>query len=317
MDAISRFLPRALRSGETVAVVAPSGAVDAAQLDYGVAFFEQRGFRVRIDADITTRRGYLAGNSDAENAARLTAAFADPSVSTIVCAKGGYGALRILPYVDWESVRANPKPFCGFSDITALHAAIRRETGMVTFHGPMAALLKDESPLAWNEDGVVRALTATAPLGTIGSPPDGPNAEALAPGIAAGVLDGGNLSLLAALCGTRWQPDFADGIALLEDVNEAPYRVDRMLTQLLLAGAFDGVQGIVFGDAPSCDRPPSVRGRTLREVLFDRLGPLDVPILYGFPCGHTAYRATLPLGVRARLNAAAGTLTLLEAACRP
>lgn len=309
-----RLLPRALRPGATIAIVAPSGAVAPGLLDAATARLEGAGFRVRSGADVYARRGYLAGDSDAAKAAGLSAVFADPAVAAVLCAKGGYGALRILPLVDWDVIRANPKPFCGFSDITALHAALRRETGLVTFHGPMAVWDRDDAQPEWNWAGLIAALTATQPLGAIAAPAGATPTEALAPGVAEGVLDGGNLSMLAALCGTRWQPRFHDGIALLEDTNEAPYRVDRMLTQLLLAGAFAGVRGIVFGDSPDCDRPPSPRGLTLRDVLLDRLGPLGVPLLYGFPCGHTAHRATLPLGVRARLDVAAGTLTPLEAA---
>ena len=310
----SRLLPRTLRPGETIAIVAPSGALAPGSLDAATARLEQAGFRVRCAADVYARRGYLSGESDAAKAVSLSAAFADPTIRAVLCAKGGYGALRILPLVDWTAVRANPKPFCGFSDITALHQALRRETGLVTFHGPMAVWDRDDAQPEWNSAGLITALTATQPLGVVAAPAGATPTATLVGGVAEGVLDGGNLSMLAALCGTRWQPRFADGIVLLEDTHEAPYRVDRMLTQLVLAGAFADVRGVVFGDSPDCDRPPSPRGRTLNEVLLDRLGPLSVPLLYGFPCGHTAHRATLPLGVRARLNATAGTLTLLEPA---
>ena len=313
----ARIRPRALRTGDTVAIVAPSGAVDPERLEYGTGLLTRLGFRSVVEPNISDRRGYLAGTSDQASAAAFTRAFVDPDVSGIICAKGGYGAIRLLPYINWDAVRANPKFFCGFSDITAIHAAIRHETGLVTFHGPMAALLLDEEVLPWNEQGLLAAMTSIQPLGTVASPSGGPTVETLITGQAEGELEGGNLSLLAALCGTPWQPDLRGRLLLVEDVNEAPYRFDRMLTQLILAGAFEGVRGIVVGDSPTCDRPPSPRGLTLREVLLDRLGPLGVPMIYGFPCAHSAYRATLPLGVRAHLDADNSTLTFLEGACVP
>ena len=309
--------PRALKPGDTLAVVAPAGPVPADQLADGVALLESWGFRVRVMPSTATRRGYLAGESDAAKAAELSACFADPEIAGIICARGGYGSMRILPYVDWDAVRAGPTFFCGYSDITALHMALRREAGLVTFHGPLAARQSDEPELhPWTAAGLRAALTSTEPLGTITAPPEGPSLTTVAGGRATGPLVGGNLTLVAALSGTRWQLDARGCVLLLEDVNEAPYRIDRMLTHLLLSGTLDGVQGAVFGDSPTCDRPPDdPRAFPLTTILRDRLGPLGVPMLYGFPCGHTPLRATLPLGIPVTLDADAGTLTVLEPAC--
>ncbi len=307
--------PRALRPGGTIAVVLPASAVDPGQIEAGIAGLQAAGFQIRLPADPLVRRGYLAGADDATKAAAIAAAFADPAVGAVLCARGGYGSMRLLPLIDWQTIRANPKPFVGFSDVTGLHLALHRETGLITFHGPMPVWDLPDAEPAWNLAGLISALTSTEPLHTIAAPPGAGVPEPLIPGSAEGVLEGGNLTLLAALCGTRWQPDLRGCIALIEDTHESPYRIDRMLTQLVLAGAFDGVRGVLFGDSPDCDRPPSPRGLTLREVLLDRLGGLGVPVLYGFPCGHTPYRATLPLGVRCRLDTAAGTLTMLKAAC--
>lgn len=311
--------PRALRPGDAIAVVAPGSPISAERLADGVALLESWGFAVRCMPSTRSGRGYLAGESDAAKAAELSACFADPAVAGIICAAGGYGAMRLLPLIDWDAVRANPTLFCGYSDITALHLAIRREAGLVTFHGPMAARQGDEAALhPWTAAGLRAALTSTEPLGTIAPPADGPALTTVAGGTATGPLAGGNLTLLAALCGTRWQPDPRGCVLLLEDTNEAPYRIDRMLTQLLLAGALDGVRAIAFGDSPTCDRPADdPRTFPLTTVLRDRLAPLAIPILYGFPCGHTPWRATLPLGLPATLDADAGTLTILEAACDP
>ena len=319
MTAPAPVLPPALRAGDTIAVVAPSGWVSASRLAVGVDLLRSWGFDVRVMPATASSRGYLAGESDEQNAEELTACFADPDVAGILCARGGYGAMRLLPYMDWEVVRANPTFFCGYSDITALHQAIRSETGLVTFHGSMVQRQGDEPGLhPWSAASLRTAMTSSEPLGVIGLPEDGPPIATLVPGRATGRLVGGNLTLVAALVGTRWRPDARGCVLLLEDTDEAPYRLDRMLTQLLLAGVLDGVQGIVFGDSPTCDRrPEDRRSLSLTEVLRDRLGGLDVPLVYGFPCGHTPWRATLPLGVSVTLDADAGTLTVLEPACRP
>jgi muramoyltetrapeptide carboxypeptidase len=298
-------------------VVAPSGWVSRSRLAVGVELLRGWGFDVRVMPAAESSRGYLAGESDQRNAAELCEAFADPSVAGIICARGGYGAMRLLPYIDWEAVRANPKFFCGYSDITALHLAIQREAGFVTFHGSMVQRQGDEPGLdPWSAEALRLALVWTEPLGAIASPPNGPLVTPLTGGRATGTLVGGNLTLLAALCGTRWQPDARDCILLIEDTDEAPYRVDRMLTQLLLAGVFDGVRGMVFGDSPTCEpREGDPRPVPLVEVIRDRLAPLAVPLIHGFPCGHSPIRAVLPLGIPVTLDADVGTLTVMEAAC--
>jgi muramoyltetrapeptide carboxypeptidase len=288
-------------------------------LAVGVEMLEGWGFDVRVMPGVGASRGYLAGESDEASAAELSACFADASIDGIICARGGYGSMRLLPFMDWDAVRANPKVFCGYSDITALHLAIRRETGLVTFHASMVQRQGDEPGLhPWSAEALRRALTSAEPLGVVAPPEDAPPVQTLTGGRATGPLVGGNLTLVAALCGTRWQLDARDCILLLEDTDEAPYRVDRMLTQLHLAGVLDGVRSIVFGDSPTCEaKEGDPRPVPLVDVLRDRLGPLGVPLLYGFPCGHTPWRAALPLGVPATLDASAGTLTVLDPACAP
>jgi muramoyltetrapeptide carboxypeptidase len=317
MTAASPVKPRALRPGDTIAVVAPSGWVSKSRLAVGVEMLAGWDLNVRVMPGVYESRGYLAGTSDEANAAELTACFADRTVDGIICARGGYGAMRLLPFIDWQVVRANPKFFCGYSDITALHLAIRQETGLITFHGSMVQRQGDEPGLhPWSAAQLHRAILSAEPLGLIAAPDDAPVVQTLTPGMATGPLVGGNLTLVASLCGTRWQLDARDCILLLEDTDEAPYRVDRMLTQLLLAGVLAGVRGIVFGDSPTCEaKEGDPRPVPLVDVLRDRLAPLGVPLLYGFPCGHTPWRAALPLGVTATLDADAGTLTVLDSAC--
>lgn len=308
--------PRPVRPGATIGVVAPSGPVPAGQLEAGLERLHAWGYKTVLGDSVLNGRGYLAGTDD-QRAADFNRVWANPAVEAVICARGGYGAMRILERIDWDLVRRSPKFFCGFSDITTLHLAMAREAGLVTFHGPMVAAFGGAED--YNAAGLRLALQEPGPLGEIPWPDPGeegaPRPFTVRSGVAEGRLSGGNLSLIVSLLGTRWEPDFTGCIILLEDVDEAPYRVDRMLTQLLLAGKLQRAAGILVGDSPTClqgspDRP----SLTLMEVLADLLVPLGVPVLYGFPCGHGPHRATLPLGVRVRLDADNSTLTVLEPA---
>lgn len=309
---------RPVRPGDTIGIVAPAGPITPEALEAGVARLQSWGYRVAVGESVLNRRGYLAG-SDAERAADFNAMWARPDVAGIICARGGYGVMRMLPYVDFDMIRTRPKFFCGFSDITAMHAALEREAGLVTFHGPMATAFGAAE--AYNEAGLRRALPADQPLGLLPWPAaqegDAPPAPpvVIRPGLARGRMAGGNLTLLAALMGTPWEPDFTDRIVLIEEVDEAPYRCDRMLTQLLLGGKLQKAAGILFGDSPTCMNGPADRPvPTLIDVLGDLLAPLGIPVLYGYPCGHAGYRATVPLGVMAELDAGCAALTILETA---
>lgn len=311
---------RALRPGDLIGIIAPSSFLPERTLAREVALIESWGYRTRVGAHVLERRGYLAG-TDAQRAADFNALWADPQVAAILCARGGYGAGRLLPLIDWDAVRAQPKLFCGFSDITALHLALEREAGLVTLHGPMAAAIGPAE--AYNVGLLQQALAAGEPLGEIPWPSAAQLVEGepepvpvtVRSGVAEGRLVGGNLALICSLIGTPWEADLTGRILVVEDTGEKPYRMDRMLNQLRLTGALQQVAGVIFGDSPTCDAdpkgPPSL---SLAEVIDDLLGPLSVPVLYGFPCGHTGYRATLPLGAMARLDAGAAKVTVLEAA---
>ncbi|WP_043628076.1 S66 peptidase family protein [Nonomuraea candida] len=275
-----------MQHDDTVAVVSPSGPASPALLKRGVERLEGLGLKVVTGPHALDRQGleYLAG-SDADRAADLQAAWCDPAVSAVFCSRGGYGAARLLDLLDWDAMRqAGPKVLLGSSDITALHNAFAAELGVPTLHGPMIAcdvIAGDEAgpePRTW--ESLRAALFGTAETVT--------GDRVLAPGRAEGVVRGGNLSLLASMCGTRWQPSFADGIVFLEDVGEEPYRIDRMLTQLLQAGAFDGVRGIALGSWVGCGDP--------YPVLEDRLKPLGVPIVAGLPVGHGSPQHSIWLG---------------------
>jgi muramoyltetrapeptide carboxypeptidase len=271
--------------GGTVAIVSPSGPPDRVLFERGVRRLEELGLKVVTGAHALDRQDldYLAGGDEAR-AADLQAAWCDPAVTAVFCSRGGYGAARLLGLLDWDAMRAaGPKVLIGSSDITALHHAFAAELGVPTLHGPMPACASIAA-----EDGPEPRSWASLLAALSGVPAPVRGDRVLAPGRAEGVLAGGNLSLLASMCGTRYQPSFDGRLAFLEDIGEEPYRIDRMLTQLLQAGAFDGVRGIALGSWLDCGDP--------YPVLQDRLGRLGVPVVAGLPVGHGSPQMSIWLG---------------------
>ncbi|MSQ44083.1 MAG: LD-carboxypeptidase [Chloroflexi bacterium] len=300
--------PRALGKGAQVAFVAPSRPVTPDSLTLASTIIGEWGLMTTNRHLVHGGRGYLAGETDASRAAKLTEALCDPETDAIWCARGGYGAGRLLPLIDWERARreARPKLITGYSDITALHLAIAHELGWITLHGPVAALLKADGP-AITRDILHRAWSQNKPLGVL-PVPDGTDGwqghrHVTRTGTATGRLTGGNLALVASLVGTPWALQGKGKLIVLEDVDEAPYRIDRMLLQLRQAGTFEGCLGIVFGSSPTCETVKDSRpSLTLFEVLDELLGDLGVPVIYGWPIGHTDHQWTLPLGAMATLS---------------
>ena len=300
-------------------MVAPSAAPNEPErIRFAIDTLESLGFKVKPGAHLFERDGYLAG-SDTARAADLNAMFADDGVDAIWCVRGGYGASRILPLLDYALMQRKPKALIGYSDITALHMAIHRHAGLVTFHGPVA--FRALTPYSLGE--LKRVLWAAETPVRLGGPPPFERAEGrvdwenrvarLVAGTARGRLLGGNLCLMSHLCGTPYLPDLHGAILFLEDVEEAYYRIDRMLTQLWLSGALAGVAGVAFGKFTNCD--PSaffVQNRPLEDILAERCRALGVPAVAGIMVGHVEDQTTLPVGCLAELDADAGTLTLLE-----
>jgi muramoyltetrapeptide carboxypeptidase len=300
-------------------MVAPSAAPNEPErIRFAIDTIESLGFKVKPGAHLYDRDGYLAG-SDAARAADLNAMFADDGVDAIWCVRGGYGASRILPALDYALMQRKPKALIGYSDITALHVAIHRHAGLVTFHGPVA--FRAFTPYSLGE--LKRVLwTGETPV-RLGGPPPFERAEGrvdwenrvatLVPGTARGRLLGGNLCLMSHLCGTPYFPDLRGAILFLEDVEEAYYRIDRMLTQLWLSGALAGVAGVAFGKFTNCNSSPFfLQNRPLDDILAERCRALGVPAVSGIMVGHIEDQTTLPVGCLAELDADAGTLTLLE-----
>jgi muramoyltetrapeptide carboxypeptidase len=301
--------PPALHAGARIALVAPAGPLGDGAVDRAVDRVRAWGFEPVVGEHARKRHGYLAA-PDPERAADFNAALRDDSVDAIWCLRGGYGVMRILDEIDWPALARRPRPVIGFSDNTALHLAIRRH-GVVSFHGPHPAA---EALTRFSADGLLRALTVAGPAGILPFPEDGAQVRTIAGGVAEGALVGGNLSLIASTLGTPYAIQAAGALLFLEEVGEAAYRVDRLLSQLRLAGVLDSVAGIVIGGITEVPDEGRENVPSIEEVLADLLGGLGIPVAYGFPFGHVDDNWTLPVGVRARLDADAGTLELLEGA---
>ena len=283
----------ALPAGGVIALIAPAGP---AELDLNLAtqWMHARGYQLRVYPGVWQRDGYLAG-SDAERLRDLHDAFADDSVDAIFCLRGGYGCPRLLDGIDFELLRGHPKPFVGYSDITALHLAITRYAGFVTFHGPMlnADLLGNKQ--APTESSLLHMLSGQQPP-TLEHPLAYP-LTTLASGCASGRLLGGNLSMICAVMGTAFELDGEGIILFIEDVNEPLYRVDRLLTHMRLAGKLDRLRGVLVGDVAGVERA------ALERLLTQELGGLGIPVLAGWRSGHCDPNLTLPMGAQVRLDA--------------
>lgn len=309
---MSRVKPRALRPGDTIGIVSPSSYKAYEALQSGLEKVKQRGYNLEFGEHAFDQRGYLAGE-DHHRADDLNAMFARPDVQAILCTRGGYGASRILDLIDWDIIRANPKPLIGYSDITSLHLAFLRHTEMVVYYAPMIITLSREiSPLAIAN--MFDILEKPEPLGTYDTCEG--QVQTLVPGVVEGELTGGCLCLISAACGTPEQIHAQGKILALEDVDEAPYAVDRMLTQLKRCGVLEQAAGFVIGEITNWEKQVSDPSETLtiEQIWQDIIVPLGKPAIIGFPFGHVTHPLTLPLGVKVRLDATAGTLTLLEPA---
>ncbi len=308
-----RLLPPSLTEGAHIGLIATSSPIyEEENRQKAIKLLEDLGFSVTAGQSCFEQRGYLSG-SDELRAADVNRMFGDPNIDAIVCLRGGYGAARILPMLDYEAIRNNPKPFVGFSDITALHCAFQVKCGLVSFHGPMAGahwqvgLREDRSRTGW-----LRAMSETCPLGSMENP-DGAPFEVFQEGEAEGILTGGNLTVLNNLIGTEYMPDLCGKIVLLEDVGEKPYRIDAMLTQFRNTGLLEKCAGFIIGDFTDCGGDPNKPTLSLAEI-FAELLPKDKPILQSVHAGHGRDKITLPLNIPYRIFG--NTLTALAPATR-
>ena len=310
-----RLLPRPLKKGDLVGIISPSAAMaDEMQFVFAREAMEALGFNVVLGAHVANRRGHLAG-TDAERAKDLNDMFAHPEVKAIICLRGGSGAARILPLIDYENIKQNPKPLLGYSDITALHQAIFTQTGLITFHGPNGSgswnsfnarqfqkvffdqeLVRYENELVKGDDLVIKQNRI----------------QTITPGTAEGIIVGGNLTVLTALAGSPYLPDFQDKILFLEDIEEGPYRIDRMMSTLQLMGALDKIKGFIFGQCTDCEPSGGYGSLTLNQILEDFILPLGIPAYRGAMIGHIPKQFIVPIGAKVRMDASKGLFELTE-----
>ena len=301
--------PRAWRSGDRIAVVAPASPFQRDEFDRGCDELRRLGFEPVYDEDVFERAWYVAGSADVR-ARALQRALADPSIAGIIAVRGGFGSMHLLPSLDASAWREARKALVGYSDLTSIFTWQTCHAGMIAIHGPMLAGRLSEGPDKYDRDTFLRAIGSNAPLGAL--PMDG--AETLQAGDAVGPLFGGTLTQLCASLGTPYAFDPPDGCVLfIEDVGERPYRIDRLLTQLVLAGIAGRARAVVFGEMVGCDEPG---GPTVIETVASVTATWGVPVVYGLAVGHTRRPTlTLPLGVRARVAASAAPLVeILEPA---
>lgn len=313
MKPSSIIKPKALKKGSTIAITAPAGGSSISDIQSGIDFFQSMGIKVVIGNTVKTGNffGYLSA-PDKTRANEFMDFVKDPSIDGIICARGGYGVMRMLPYLDFDVIRDNPKIIMGFSDITALATAIFNNSGLVNFHGPVASSTFNKFTI----DSLKKSIFLSAENPFEYLPYIEPSSIVLAKGTAEGRLVGGNLSMLVATMGTPYELNTKGSILFIEEILEEPYRVDRMITQLLLGGKLDDCNGIIMGHFTKCEatsKSASFKAQfSLREVLEDRFQHLSVPVLYGFPFGHILEKLTIPFGIKARISTDEKSLTLLE-----
>lgn len=308
--------PKRLQRGDTIGLLSPASRLPRrSQYHHISQQIRKLGYNVKVGDHARNQYGYLAG-TDEERAEDINTMFADDSIDAIIPFRGGWGSNRILPLLDYDAIRQNPKILVGFSDITSLLLSIYAKTGLVTFHGPVGKSDWTE----YTRDHFQKVLSAQQPV-TLKSPEKGlfrglDYFSVITPGRAKGRLLGGNLSVLTAMIGSDYLPDWDNNILFLEDVGENIYRIDRMLTQLKLSGILDRISGFIFGQCTNCERA-NTYGLTLRQVFDDHIRPLNIPAFSGAMFGHLSNMVTLPVGLPAEMDARSGTIRIPEAATEP
>jgi len=308
--------PARLKQGDTIALVTPGSYISEEEKEESLNILYELGFRVTYSDRLMQKNGYFSA-TDEERAADLNEMFERKDVKGIMCARGGYGCARILPFLDYDLIEENPKPLIGFSDVTALHYAIYKNCNLVTFHGPVSISTFSKFSVKNFRDVL---MNPTFELDLLNSTSDNNynpyGITVISEGTAEGELIGGNLTLAVSLIGTEYDVDYSGKIIFLEDFLEEPYRIDRMLTQIIQAGKFEDVKGIALGVFKLCEsdktNPSFSSSYTLMEVLMDRLGNLGIPVIYGLSFGHVVDKFTIPFGINAELNSNAKQLRLLE-----
>lgn len=305
--------PNHLRKGDLIGFISPASSPDNLEkINEGVKYFERLGYRVIVGKNVGKYRGYLAGK-DEERVEDLHSMFNNKDVKAIFCVRGGYGSIRLIDKIDFNLIKRNPKIFVGYSDITTLQLAIFRKTGLVTFSGPMAAVDFAGEVNPFTEEVFWRMVTSTKPFGKLKNP-ENERICCLNKGEAKGVLLGGNLSLITSLIGTPFMPDFTKAILFMEEVDEKPYRIDRMFAQLKLNKILDKASGIILCNFTNCEETdPDKKSLSLNDVIGDYFEQLKKPVVYNLAYGHINPKNTIPIGVKASIDCRKCSIEILEA----
>jgi len=305
--------PKKLNSGDTIGIISPASSPDEIErIQKGVKYLESLNYRVIIGKNVGKSRGYLAGE-DSERLADLHDMFNNKSVKAIFCVRGGYGSGRLLNKINFNLIKKNPKIFVGYSDITALNMAMYHKTGLVTFAGPMVAVdFYQDEVNPFTEEVFWQTITSNKKIGKIKNPGD-EKFYVINKGRGEGRLLGGNLALLCSIMGTEFMPNLKDSILMLEDIGEAPYRVDRLLNQLKLAKVFTQANGVVLGRFVDCyDAEDSKDSLKLNDVICDYFDSLKIPVMYNLKHGHITENITMPLGLKCKINSSRGFIEIPE-----
>lgn len=306
--------PSALKKGDLIGLISPASSPDdLTRIESSVNYFEKLGYSVIVGKNVGKYRGYLAG-TDEERLEDLHSMFSNKQVKAIFCLRGGYGAFRLLDKINYRLIKANPKIFVGYSEITAIQNAIFTKTGLITFAGPMPAVDFVGEISSFTEEFFWKLVTSKKKIGKIKYPSD-PVPQFLRKGVVTAQVLGGNLAVFTALSGTKFFPDMRNKILLIEDINEAPYRVDRLLNQLRLNDVLSKIKGIILGRFVDCyEDDANKKTLTLGEVIDDYICPLKIPSIYVFPHGHIKDFVTIPWGLKIKLDAGNTSVEFLESA---
>ena len=301
--------PKGLKFGDTIGLIAPASPVEEEKIKKSQRYLENLGFKVKLGKSCFSKYGYLAGNDNIRSD-DINKMFYDKDIQGIICARGGYGCLRILDKIDYSMIKKNPKIFMGYSDITSLHIALNQKSNLATFHGPMAA-----SNMGDGLDDLSRKSMFSAfknrPIGCINNMQK-ELIKGINSGSCSGKITGGNLSLITASLGTNYEIDTRGKLLFIEEIGEAPYKIDRMLTQLKHSKKLHNCKGFILGDFNNCEAGGS--SLTLMEIILDTLGNTYKPIVYNIKSGHCSPNITIPLGIKSKIDADMGVLIIEESA---
>ncbi len=309
---MSILKPKRLKHGDVIGIVSPASSPDdPIKIENGVKYLEKLGYRTEVGKNVAKYNGYLAGTDD-ERLDDLHNMFKNKNVNAIFCIRGGYGSTRLLDKIDYKIIANNPKIFVGYSDINALQMAFFTKCGLITFAGPMVAVDFIDEVSPYTEEIFWNMITSNKKIGRV----ENPNKEKffiLNKGRAQGRILGGNVSIINSLIGTEYLPKLKDSVLLLEEINEAPYRIDRMLNQLRIMKVFKNVRGIILGDFVKCvEYDTEKRTLSLNDVIVDYFDGLKIPVIYNFRHGHLHEKVTIPFGLRTVLNASRGFVEINE-----